>query len=268
MDPLLDFHNDEYAALKRQVDHLIATLPSAAEYEAAKGRMFAGFDPYVRFLTGATGAPAATVRDALVELSDDRELFGMLDEGLQALAGYARQGVRTGEIRIHAHTVYTIARVMKPAVMIETGVANGKSSALILRALQKNGSGTLYSIDLPTRQETAAAADDGLLPTGRQPGWLVPGQLKGRWDLRLGDARELLPKLRAEIGAADIFFHDSLHTYHHMRFELTLANAWVRPGGTIMCDDIQDNHAFAEVSRGLSPVAFGTLGVYRAGRHA
>jgi hypothetical protein len=147
---VIDFHNDDYNALKRQIDRLIATIPSAAGYEAAKGEVLAQFEPYVRFLMHATGASAEQVRAALLELSGDAEMFAMLDEGLQALAGYSRQGVKTGEIRIHAHSIYAVVRILKPRAMVETGVANGKSSALILRALERNGSGRLYSVDLPT----------------------------------------------------------------------------------------------------------------------
>jgi predicted O-methyltransferase YrrM len=260
---VLDYRNDDYNALKRQIDEVIKRTPSAAEYEAAKGPVLARFGPYVDFLARATGTSAGDVRHTLLELSSDRELFGLLDAGLQALAGYAKSGVRTGEIRIHAPTIYTVVRLLKPRVMVETGVASGKSSALILRALERNNSGQLYSVDLPTYEERAAPGDDGLLPMGRTPGWLVPEALKGRWTLRLGDARALLPALQDEIGAIDIFFHDSLHTYEHMTFELSLAASWVRPGGTVMCDDVQDNEAFEEASRGCAPAVFGTFGVYR-----
>lgn len=265
---MLDFQNDAYNAIKKSIDKLIATIPSAAAYEAAKGDVLADCDPYVRFLMQATSASAETVRGALRELSSDTELFAMLDDGLQALAGYSRQGVKTGEIRIHAHSVYAVARIVKPAKMVETGVANGKSSALILRALERNGSGRLYSIDLPTMQGEAGECDDGLVPTGRTPGWLVPPSLRARWDLRLGDARELLPALNAELGPIDVFFHDSLHTYPHMTFELSLAKGWVRPGGVILCDDTQSNNAFAEASAGLNPAVFGTFGIFQLPPHA
>lgn len=44
-----------------------------------------------------------------------------------------------------------LVRILRPTVVIETGVANGISSAFILKALDKNNEGMLYSIDLHYR---------------------------------------------------------------------------------------------------------------------
>ena len=44
---------------------------------------------------------------------------------------------------------YLVCRLLEPAVVVETGVAYGVSSAFILRALEKNGRGVLHSVDLP-----------------------------------------------------------------------------------------------------------------------
>lgn len=46
-------------------------------------------------------------------------------------------------------TLYTIIRIRKPDIVVETGVAQGVSSTFILQALEDNGRGQLYSIDLP-----------------------------------------------------------------------------------------------------------------------
>jgi predicted O-methyltransferase YrrM len=263
-DGPLDFQDAAYADLKKDVDRLIASTTSASDYEAGKGAILRGSTPYVRFLSASALAGGDAVRGAIDELSGDRDFFDLIDDGLQALAGYARQGVRTGELRIHAHTVYVLVRLLRPATVVETGIANGKSSALILRALERNGAGRLVSVDLPTRQEAARDHDDGLLPAGRAPGWLVPERLRTRWDVNLGDARDLLPRLKRDLGPIDLFFHDSLHTFDHMMFELTLAKSWVKPGGAVACDDIQDNEAFATASLGLPRAAFGTFGVFHS----
>ena len=45
--------------------------------------------------------------------------------------------------------LYTLSRSIKPGIVVETGVASGISSAYILRALDKNNHGKLFSIDLP-----------------------------------------------------------------------------------------------------------------------
>ena len=48
---------------------------------------------------------------------------------------------------------------------------------------------------------------------------MVPDHLRGRWELRLGDARELLPLELERIGRLGLFFHDSLHSREHVLFE-------------------------------------------------
>jgi len=94
---------------------------------------------------------------------------------------------------------------------VETGVANGVSSTHMLLALHKNRQGTLHSIEI---------GDSTYLPAGREPGWVVPDWLRGRWKFHLGDARQILPQLARELPSLDLFTHDSLHTYEHMKFEL------------------------------------------------
>src|ERR1051325_5013148 len=88
-----------------------------------------------------------------------------------------------------AAELYAVVRSFKPLVVVETGVASGISSAHILRALAANGTGALYSIDLPNVQEGSG------LPAGRTSGWIVPDSLRGRWKLQIGDTRKLLPEL-------------------------------------------------------------------------
>lgn len=162
------------------------------------------------------------------------------------LAGHAAFKARlAGELKIHgdgyggqmtreAPAIYSLVRLLKPRVIVETGVADGVTSSYILRALEDNGEGRLYSIDLPS----------GLLPEGRSPGWIVDEALRKRWDLRVGDAAELLPPLLAELGEIDMFLHDSLHTYAHMTLEYRVAWPRLKPGGLFLSHDVGQNWAF------------------------
>jgi methyltransferase family protein len=95
----------------------------------------------------------------------------------------------------------------------------------------------LHSIEL---------GDPQYLPPDKPPGWIVPDWLKSRWDLRIGDSRVLLPKLFAEIGRADVFVHDSLHTYDQMLLEYRTAYPFLKPGGLLLSDDAAWNRAFLE----------------------
>jgi hypothetical protein len=132
---------------------------------------------------------------------------------------------------------FALARAIKPDVIVETGVANGISSSYLLLACQMNGNGHVYSIDIDNKE---------YLPSGERTGWIVPEYLRARWTLALGDAREKLPQLLAELGEVDIFVHDSCHSYEHMEFEFNQAYPRIRSGGLLMSDDVDFNSAFSD----------------------
>ncbi len=164
--------------------------------------------------------------------------------------------------------LYMLVRFARPRVMIETGVFDGQSSAVILQAMEHNGCGELRSIDLPAKEAIAGSThrmQESALPPGCDPGWLVPQRLRGRYRLELGDARVLLPALVRSSAPLDIFFHDSLHTYEHMTFEYTTAWPAIADGGFLISDDILWNAAFDEFcrSQGRRFVRVGGFGALR-----
>ena len=73
--------------------------------------------------------------------------------------------------------------------------------------------------------------------------------LRARHDLRLGPAQELLPRALAELATVDVFLHDSDHSYTHMMFEMSLAWHFVRPGGWILADNVEQNASFEDFAR-------------------
>jgi predicted O-methyltransferase YrrM len=137
-------------------------------------------------------------------------------------------------------SIYVIIRVLKPNIIVETGVANGASSFYILLALKRNKKGHLFSIDFPNLDPTA------IIPQNKEVGWLVPQVLRDRWTLIFGKIEEKLPKLLEELGSIDIFYHDSLHTYEHMMFEYKLAWGKLNKGGLLISDNIDLNNAFKD----------------------
>lgn len=150
---------------------------------------------------------------------------------------------------LHAIVEYLLVRLMQPNVVVETGVEHGLSSRVMLLAMERNGRGTLHSIDFPNQDiviESAGFRQRNIMPSGRETGWLVPSDLRGRWHLHLGDAKELMPKLLPTLGSVDIFIHDSLHSYDHMLFEFRTAWPYLREGGVICSDDIDANLAFVD----------------------
>jgi predicted O-methyltransferase YrrM len=122
--------------------------------------------------------------------------------------------------------LYLLVRAARPQVVVETGVLYGSSSAAILAALERNGMGTLYSIDL------------GNPPQEPANDFFIPRSLLDRWQMIIGDSKRELPGLLARLGAIDLFHHDSLHTFEHMTWEYETAFRHLSPRGALSSDDV------------------------------
>lgn len=162
--------------------------------------------------------------------------------------------------------LYSILRKVKPDVAVETGVANGFSTAFSLLALQRNGDGQLYSIDLPRevgRDYQQGEFYDGTgqtgFPPGKEPGWLIPDDLREPWTLILGRSDEELPRLLHQVGTIDSFMHDSEHSFDCMWFEYNEAWAALREGGVLISDDVNSTSAWSRFTdeQGREPITIG-----------
>lgn len=149
--------------------------------------------------------------------------------------------------------MYAIVRLIRPHIIIETGVHEGWSAWFTLLALEHNNHGILHSVDLPN-QDVELIPGDGhhqreFLPEGKEPGWRVPEYLRGRWTLHLGNAKDILPTLLPTVNPIDIFVHDSLHTHDHMLFEYRSAWPFLRNGGLLIADDIDLNSSLSDFAQ-------------------
>lgn len=165
------------------------------------------------------------------------------DDLVAVTAGHSAKAAGNSLSTTFGKWIYCMVRVLQPERMIETGVAHGFSSWLILNALHKNRKGYLYSIDLPDSDVCEAY---NKVP---RTGWLVPDELRQQWKLCLGDARELLPELLRETSPIDIFFHDSDHSYDHMKWEFATMFPALREYGVVLSDDVHGYTAFDELVR-------------------
>src|SRR5919202_2346671 len=157
--------------------------------------------------------------------------------------------------------LYLAVRALRLRLVVETGPFNGASSTFLLHALAATGGdGRLISFDLPDARDALGVP----IPEGREPAWLVPPELRHRFELVLGDTRQTLrPRLERE--TVDLFFHDSLHTTRHMLFEFRAAWRRLRSGGVLVSDDVFWNPAFWLFTQ-VHRVPFrhiGTMGVTR-----
>lgn len=161
--------------------------------------------------------------------------------------------------------LYFLVRKIKPAKVLETGVAAGESTAYILQAIKDNKKGKLYSIDLPFQWYIYGNHKLHLdsLPAGKMPGYLIPENLKKNWTLILGNTYEKLPPLLKKLKQIDIFFHDSEHSDKAMMFEYTQAWPTIKRGGYLLSDDIGFTKAFNKFtkSKKITGITFKDLGV-------
>lgn len=134
--------------------------------------------------------------------------------------------------------IYQLVRLTRPAVIVETGVANGESSYFLLKALSNNNHGILHSIDISS-----------------DVGDLLEAKDKTRWRLEVLDAHrthESFEKVIDQIGQVDLFIHDSgNHNYSLQMFEYTAVLRKMAPHSLLASDDVDDSYAFLDFCNAL-----------------
>jgi len=143
-----------------------------------------------------------------------------------------------------AAAIWCLVCHLRPQRVVETGVAHGITSRVVLEALERAGAGHLWSIDLPAMDPTL----HGAIAVA------VPERLRGGWTYIAGTSRRHLPGLLAQLRRIDMFIHDSSHTRRNMLFELR--QAWpALDRGAIVADDVNQSAAFADFVAAVAPDA-------------
>ncbi len=135
---------------------------------------------------------------------------------------------------LHAYVIQ-----YKPKVVIETGVANGITTNVIMHALAQVG-GTLHSFDVDPKTENV---------------YHGPGDWK--FHLLTGEFERDLKRQISEIGDVNLWIHDSNHGYQWQSFEYELARKTLSPGVLLVSDDIDSSTAWGLASKGLFDRSFG-----------
>lgn len=176
-----------------------------------------------------------------------RQRFEDLMDEIRALLSAKGLGYGRGTYGCYSDSDSSLCRAIwctalhiQPEVVIETGVAHGVSSRVMLEALQQNVRGHLWSVDLPHFYERQLHA---------QTGAAVTESCRVRWSYLEGASRQRLPPLIVEVGHVEVFVHDSLHTARNTAFEMGQAASAMSPGGVIIVDDIATHEGFATFAR-------------------
>ena len=200
-----------------------------------------------------------TIGDISAAVGEDLQRYA--DEpALSAVEAHVREAIAAlpadaAFARIHnadfvlAKACYLMCRAIAPAIVVETGVAHGVTSAFMLKALEINGHGTLHSIDLPPLEKES----------DRFVGIVVPDDLRSRWRLHRGISKRILTALMPDVASVDIFVHDSLHTYRNIRRELEIVTPHLAPRAVVIADDVQGNAAFEDWIASAGPQFSATI---------
>ena len=145
--------------------------------------------------------------------------------------------------------LFFLVRLIKPEVVVETGVAAGWSPHTILEALSRNERGRLFSSDFPYFR---------LSQPERFIGVLVPEHLRSRWSLDIRGDQIALPCIVNQNAAIDLFHYDSDKSYAGRRAAYKLIEPRLTNSSWVIMDDIHDNLFFRDwvTHHGLSYTIF------------
>ena len=146
--------------------------------------------------------------------------------------------------------LYYITRLLKPNIVLESGVSAGASSSAILHALEDNKNGHLISSDLPLH------LDD------KDIGILVPNHLKNRWTIYKEGDEINLPIIVKKTDEIDLIYYDSLKTYEGKENFFKIIQKKFSPK-IIIVDDIDRDFWFKDYSKKFSKTSYvvGDVGI-------
>jgi len=128
---------------------------------------------------------------------------------------------------------YCFARVIKPKIIVETGIDKGLASVLLCRALQKNNEegflGRYYGTDI-----------------NEDAGYLLDGIYKDFGEILYGDSIESLKKFDKKI---DLFINDSDHSANYEYDEYIIIKDKLSPNGIILGDNCNATDKLSQFSK-------------------
>lgn len=183
-------------------------------------------DDAIRTVTGSSSTPVETL---FPEVWED------------AIRRAKQSPVKMGGAGL-TNLLYHVAVHLKANRIVETGVAYGYSSLALLLAVRE-ADGSLISVDMPYPGRGNA----------QYVGCAVPEDLRRRWTiLRYPDSIGLPRALKGMEGQIDLFHYDSDKQYEGRAWAYPLAWRYLRAGGLLVSDDINDNTAFRDFAEHIN----------------
>ena len=190
-------------------------------------------DDWNEHLHGLLGAPwpcpeIQTLKDLLADIGKllTEKGFGT---GLHTYGWYSDADIDM------CSAIWCTVRHTRPEAVMETGVAHGVSSRVVLEALNLNDRGHLWSIDIANPLNRGVHGQEGVA---------VTEACRPRWTYVEGESRLRMPPLVKEVGKVELFIHDSLHTFKNTLFEMEQAASVMPSGGVMLIDDIRSHDGF------------------------
>lgn len=128
-----------------------------------------------------------------------------------------------GFLYLHLHNY-------RPKVIVETGVANGITTNIIMAVLESTEGAILHSFDINPDTKNVYNGP-------------------GSWEFHhlAGDFKSDLSEKVKDIGEVDLWLHDSNHGFSWQSFEYKLAHEKLKSGGLLVSDDIDASTAWSTV---------------------
>lgn len=173
-----------------------------------------------------SGESYGACRDWLAEITEDGELVERVEK---ATRGARRRGLSDPTPRFGRRAGwYCLVRALKPSHIVETGTDKGLGSLVLARALQRNGSGQLTTIDIN---------DDS--------GYLITSVADLPVSRRIGDSVSII----RELDSVELFIHDSDHSYVHEMAEYRAIEEVLAPSGLVLSDNAELTSALSDWSK-------------------
>lgn len=185
----------------------------------------------VEMVAIATGRAPTQIEQYVREAINDRELRDYFDQAMQASGARPRSDVLSPFGRRLGW--YAIVRVMRPRVVVETGVERGHGALLLSAALLRNAAegfpGRYFGTDINPRA-----------------GWLLSGKYAAVGRILYGDS---ITSLKALEETVDLFINDSDHSADYEAEEYAIMAPKLSLQAIILSDNAHVTDRLAVFSR-------------------